>query len=144
LAAQVDVISPQLDASTRTCEVVIRFDNARGRLRPGMYVRAEIAGFIYPQTLMVPGVAVLSRDDRPLVFKLDGNRAQWLYVDTGRQNDDWIEIEQVHSGGSLTPGDRVIVSDHLTLAHEAKIKVRRTRSPLDRWSFASADVGQPP
>lgn len=138
--AKVDVIAPTLDAATRTCQVLIRFANPGGRLRAGMFVRTQIAGFIYPQRLLVPAEAVLTRDDRTLVFKVNGDRAQWLYVDTGPGNDQWVEITAVAAGGSLTPGDRVVVSDHLTLAHEAKIKVRATRPVHDRWSAAPQGV----
>ncbi|MBM3318715.1 MAG: efflux RND transporter periplasmic adaptor subunit [Candidatus Eisenbacteria bacterium] len=134
LEARVDVISPRLDESSRTCEVLVRFDNDQARFRPGMFARAEIAGWVHHDRLQVPKEAVLVRDDRPLVFKVAGDRAQWLYVDTGLENDDWIEIRAVHSGGSLQPGDRVVVSDHLTLAHEAKLDVQRTLPPRDRWA----------
>ena len=138
LQAKVDVLSPSLDTASRTCEVLIRFANPDGRYRPGMFVRAQIAGFVYPDRLMVPKAAVLIRDDRPLVFKRDGDRAKWLYVTTGLENDEWVEIKAVHSGGSLAPGEEVVVSDHLTLAHEAKIKVRHTVDGADRWAFAAA------
>jgi multidrug efflux pump subunit AcrA (membrane-fusion protein) len=141
LEATVDVISPRLDAQSRTCECIIRFRNEGGRFRPGMFARAEIAGFIYPGRMMVPRAAVLIRDDRPLVFKVVGDRAHWLYVTTGLENDNWIEITAVHSGGSLAPGEQVVVSDHLTLAHEAKIDIRKVEPPVDRWAFALA--GEP-
>lgn len=140
--ADVDVISPSLDPQSRTCECIIRFPNGQGRFRPGMFVRAEIAGFIHPGRLMVPRNAVLIRDDRPLVFKVVGDQAHWLYVTTGLENDSWMEIKEVHSGGSLSPGDQVVVSDHLTLAHEAKISIRRTVPPADRWDFVSAPGGE--
>lgn len=141
LRAHVDVISPQLNEGSRTCEVIIRFDNPQGRFRPGMFVQAEIAGWVYNDRLQVPKAAVLMRDNRPLVFKVNEGRAQWLYVDIGLQNNDWIEILKVHSGGSLAAGERVVVSDHLTLAHEAKIKVRKTLPPQDRWDLAAAVAG---
>lgn len=137
LAATVDVVSPRLDEGSRTCEVLIRFRNDRGRYLPGMFVRAEIAGWVYTDRLQVPKEAVLVRDDRPLVFKVQGDRAQWLYVDTGLENEEWVEITGVHSGGSLVPGEHVVVSDHLTLAHEAKLDVQRTRPPRDRWASGS-------
>jgi RND family efflux transporter MFP subunit len=142
LKARVDVISPQLDEASRTCQIIIRFDNPEDRFRPGMFVRAEIAGRIYPDKLCVPKAAVLTRDNRPLVFKVQEDRAQWLYIDTGLENDRWVEILKVHSGGSLALGDRVVVSDHLTLAHEAKIKIRRTRPAEDRWAFAPQATSQ--
>ncbi|MFH1843581.1 MAG: efflux RND transporter periplasmic adaptor subunit [bacterium] len=141
LQTEVDVISPQLDETSRTCQVIIRFDNPDDRYRPGMFVRAEIAGWIYTDKLQVPKAAVLSRDNRTLVFKVNGERAQWLYVDIGLKNDSWVEILKVHSGGSLAPGEQVVVSDHLTLAHEAKIDIRKTLPPTDRWDFAVASAG---
>jgi len=136
LLARVDVISPTLDAASRTCEVIVRFTNEDDRFRPGMFCRAEIAGFIHHDKLMVPKSSLLIRDDRPLVFKRNDDRAQWLYVTTGLQNDQWVEILQVHSGGSLAPDEQVVVSDHLTLSHEALIKVRKTVPPANRWAFA--------
>ncbi len=139
LLATVDVISPSLDAASRTCEVIIRFENKSGRLRPGMFCRAEVAGFMHHEKLMVPKAAILIRDDRPLVFKRNDDRAQWLYVTTGLQNDHWVEIKQVHSGGSLAPGEEVVVSDHLTLSHEALISIRKTVPPVNRWAFAHSD-----
>jgi len=140
LQAIVDVISPTLDEATRTCEVIVRFENTTDRFRPGMFVRAQIAGWVFTDRLLVPKSALLVRDNRPLVFKKDDDRAKWLYVDTGLENDDWVEILKVHSGGSLTPGDEIIVSDHLTLAHEAKIKVRKRVTAVDRWSFADLEA----
>ncbi len=141
LQARIDVISPTLDAATRTCEVIIRFENPEGKYRPGMFVRTRIAGWVYPDKLLVPKSAILIRDNRTLVFKKDEDRAKWLYVDTGLQNDDWVEILAVHSGGSLSPGEEVVVSDHLTLAHEAKIKVRKRIPPTNRWGFADFGEG---
>jgi len=140
LQAAIDVISPTLDAATRTCEILIRFDNPAGRFRPGMFVRAQIAGIVYRDKLLAPKSALLIRDNRPLVFKKEDDRARWLYVDVGVQNEEWVEILKVHSGGSLAPGDEVVVSDHLTLAHEAKIKIRKRIKPFDRWDFASEAI----
>ncbi len=137
LRAVIDVISPTLDQTTRTCEILIRFKNPEGRFRPGMFVRSQIAGIIYQDKLLAPKAALLIRDNRPLVFKKEGDRARWLYVDIGLENEQWVEILKVHSGGSLSPGDEVVVSDHLTLAHEAKIKVRKTIAPDDKWDFAN-------
>ena len=138
IRAVIDVISPVLDETSRTCQVIIRFPNTGRKYRPGMFVRAEIAARIHTDRLLVPREAVLMRDDRALVFKVTSEpRAQWLYVDTGLDNSEWIEILKVHSGGSLAEGDKVVVSDHLTLAHEAKLKIRKTVPASDRWAFAA-------
>jgi RND family efflux transporter MFP subunit len=129
----VDVVSPQFDRETRTCQVLLRVKNDDGRLRPGRFARALISGERFSDRLLVPREAILMRDDRPLLFKVEGDRAKWLYVVTGESNDHLVEITSVLQGGTLDPDDRVIVSDHLTLAHDAKIKVRKTIPLSDPW-----------
>jgi RND family efflux transporter MFP subunit len=133
LSVVVDVVSPQFDPATRTCQVLIRLKNEQGRLRPGMFARALIAGERFEDRLLVPREAILTRDGRPLLFKVEDGRAKWLYVALGESNDHMVEITSVVQGGTLEPGDRVIVSDHLTLAHDAKVKVRKTLPAADPW-----------
>jgi hypothetical protein len=99
-----------------------------------MFVRASIAGEIHPDLLLVPREAILTRDGRPLLFKVEEDRAKWLYVRIGLANDFLVEIERVLQGGTLEPGDQVVVSEHLTLAHEALVKVRRTVDSPDPWA----------
>jgi RND family efflux transporter MFP subunit len=130
---KVDVVSPQFNRETRTCQVLMRLKNEQGRLRPGMFARALVAGERFEGRLLVPRAAILTRDGRPLLFKVEDNRAKWLYVELGVSNDYMIEVTGVLQGGTLDPDDRVIVSDHLTLAHDAKIKVRKTLPPADPW-----------
>lgn len=138
---KVDVVSPQFNRDTRTCEVLMRLKNAQGRLRPGMFARALIAGERFEQRLLVPREAILTRDGRPLLFKVEDGRAKWLYVELGESNDYMVEVTGVLQGGTLEPDDKVIVSDHLTLAHDAKIKVRKTLPPSDPW-LETAQAGE--
>jgi RND family efflux transporter MFP subunit len=139
LQVQVDVVSPQFDRDSRTCEVLIRLKDESGRIRPGMFVRALIAGQTFRDRLLVPREAILTRDDRPLLFKEEDGRAKWLYVTLGEQNEDLVEIKKVLQGGQLAPGDKVIVSDHLTLTHDAKIKIKKTLPVTDPWISLSRE-----
>ncbi len=129
----VDVVSPQFDRETRTCRVLLRVKNDDGRMRPGMFARSLIAGERFEDRLLVPREAILTRDDRPLLFKVEGDRAKWLYVELGESNDQLVAVRSVLQGGTLDPGDRVVVSEHLTLAHDAKVKVRKTVPMTDPW-----------
>ena len=133
LLATVDVISPTIDSDSRTCQILIRYKSEDGRLRPGMFVRASIAGQSFPDRLLVPREAILTRDGRPLLFRVDGNRAKWVYVTLGLQNDHSVEIARVLQGGPVEAGTQVIVSDHLTLTDEGKIKVKKVRDFADPW-----------
>ncbi|MCA9758507.1 MAG: efflux RND transporter periplasmic adaptor subunit [Candidatus Eisenbacteria bacterium] len=139
LDAKVDVISPRIDSTTRTCEVLIRYTSEDGRVRPGMFVRASIAGQTLKDRLLVPREAILTRDGRPLLFRVDGDRSRWVYVTLGEQNDYVVEIKSVLQGGPLNPGTKVVVSDHLTLTDEAKIKIRKTRPISDPWSRSGTE-----
>jgi multidrug efflux pump subunit AcrA (membrane-fusion protein) len=137
LPITVDVISPRFDRDSRTCQVLLRLENPTGKIRPGMYVRAIISGQRFPERLLVPKEAILTRDGRPLLFKVEDKRAKWVYLSLGRQNDDVVEIDQVLQGGSLSPGDLVIINNHLTLSHEAKVKVKKTVPVRDPWSHVN-------
>ncbi|MFH1754455.1 MAG: efflux RND transporter periplasmic adaptor subunit [Candidatus Latescibacterota bacterium] len=137
LQVQVDVISPQFDRDTRTCQVLLRFKSEQGRVRPGMFVRAIIAGETFAKRLLVPKEAILTRDGRPLLFKVEEERSKWLYLKLGKRNDYLVEVESVLQGGTLAPGDLVIVSDHLTLAHDAKVKVKKIVGISDPWNSGS-------
>jgi membrane fusion protein (multidrug efflux system) len=130
----VDVVSPQFERTSRTCDVRLRLPDTAGRVKPGMFVRAVIAGETLGNRLLVPREAILTRDARPLLFKVEDDRAVWLYVGLGRQNDDVVEIQQVLQGGTLAEGDLVVVSNHLTLSHDAKVKVKDTLPLSDPWS----------
>jgi membrane fusion protein (multidrug efflux system) len=130
----VDVISPRFDRDSRTCQVLLRLENPTGKIRPGMYVRAIVSGQRFPNRLLVPKEAILTRDGRPLLFKVEDKRAKWVYLQLGRQNDDVVEIDQVLQGGSLSPGDLVIVNNHLTLSHDAAVTVKKTVPIRDPWS----------
>jgi RND family efflux transporter MFP subunit len=125
LRVHVDVMSPEIDTESRTCELLMRFESKEGRVRPGMFARASIAGEIYPDRILVPREAVLMRDNRPLLFKVVDDHAEWVYITTGLSNDHLVEVAKVLQGGPLDPGTPVVVSDHLTLTHQAKVKIRR-------------------
>jgi membrane fusion protein (multidrug efflux system) len=130
LRVQVDVLSPEIDSQSRTCQVLLRFENPEGTIRPGMFVRASIAARVYPDRILVPREAVLTREGRPLVFKVVDGRAEWVYVKLGLSNDRVMEIARVLQGGPLEPGSQVIVSDHLTLSHQAPIRVGKVVEPV--------------
>ncbi len=137
---QVDVIDPEVAADTRTCRVLLRMSSAEHRVKPGMFVRASIAGEVFEDRLLVPREAIVTRDGRPVLFKVEDDRALWVYVQLGRQNEDLVEIARVDQGGPLDPGTEVVVSNHLTMTHNAKIRVKETIEVPDPWgSDDSAD-----
>jgi len=133
------VISPQVDTESRTCQVLLRIRSEDGRVKPGMFVRASLAGEIYRDKLIVPRAAILTRSQRPMLFKVEGDRSRWVYVELGAQNEYAVEIKRVVQGGPLEPGTQVVTGNHLTLTHDAKIKVKKVEPLEDPWSQSEAD-----
>jgi multidrug efflux pump subunit AcrA (membrane-fusion protein) len=133
IPAAVDVISPRIDPESRTCQVLVRLRSDDGKIKPGMFVRTSIAGEVYPDKLVVPREAILTRDGRPLLFRVEDGRAKWVYVELGLRNDHAVEIASVVQGGPVEDGTPVVIDNHLTLTHDAKVKVRRTEPLVDPW-----------
>jgi len=133
IPAAVDVISPRIEPESRTCQVLVRLRSADGKIKPGMFVRTSIAGEVYPEKLVVPREAILTRDGRPLLFRVEDGRAKWVYVELGLRNDHVVEIASVVQGGPVEDGTPVVIDNHLTLTHDAKVKVRRTEPLVDPW-----------
>lgn len=72
---RVSAVSSMIDATSRTFVVEVAMDNADGRLRPGMFVRAEFVVESTNDALLIPNSALHIRDGRTVVFVLDGERA---------------------------------------------------------------------
>ena len=117
-AGAVKAISPVVDSESGTCRILIQMDNPAQRIKPGMFARLAIGVESFQQRLLIPRDALLIRDDRKLVFVHQDGLAQWRYVKTGLENDDFIEITE-----GLEAGEELIVSGHYNLAHEAKVVV---------------------
>ena len=141
IPVQVDVIDPEVASDSRTCRVLLRLRSDEQRVKPGMFVRAWIAGEVLEDRLLVPREAIVSRDGRPVLFRVEDDRAKWVYVQLGRQNDQLVEIARIDQGGPLEPGSQVIVSNHLTMTHDAKIRVKETIEVPDLWDASTAGSG---
>ena len=116
----VEAISPLVDTETKTLEAVVSLPNPELRLRPGMSAQVSLDTEIVRDRVLVPAAAVLLRQERPLVFVVRGDRAQWVYIQRGRDNGEWVEVLD-----GVQPGDEVIVSGHFSLAHDALVRVVR-------------------
>jgi len=112
-------IYPTVDEDSGTGYVEAELPNPGGRLKPGMYAEALIEGTSYENRIAVPDEAIVSRDERTLVFVIQGGRAQWSYVTLGREGDDWREVTS-----GVSEGDTVAVTGNITLAHDVPVRVR--------------------
>jgi membrane fusion protein, multidrug efflux system len=120
---RIAAILPIVDSATRAGRAVIR--TGGGVLRPGMYADIRLEASRLPNRIIVPARAVIERDGRPLVFVVKEGRAQWVYIFPGRSNGAETEVLPDSATGQipLKPGDIVLVEGHLTLTHDAPVRV---------------------
>jgi HlyD family secretion protein len=132
VAGTVIAILPLVDSTTRAGRAFVRA-RTDGTLRPGMYADVRLEAQRLTNRRLVPTRAIIERDGRPLVFVVRNGRAQWTYVQPGRSNGTVTEIlpDSVSGQIPVEPGDQVIVEGHLTLIHDAPVRVvaARERSP---------------
>ena len=91
-----------------------------GGLMDGMNVKVMVVKEI-PDQLVVPKSAVLLRDNQEVLFKcVSDSIAFWTYVQTTAENTtSYAVIAHPDKGAKLEPGDTVIISGNLNLAHES-------------------------
>ncbi|MBN1969211.1 MAG: efflux RND transporter periplasmic adaptor subunit [Candidatus Delongbacteria bacterium] len=111
-------INPMLEENSSTCKVTISIKNENLIIKPGMSANVSIEGKIYKDRLLVPRSAILVRDNRKLLFRVEGDLAKWIYVTTGKENVDFIEVLD-----KIEVNDEIVVSNNYTLAHDAQVKV---------------------
>lgn len=118
--ATVTIVAPTVDPQSRTLRVRGELSNADGRLRPGLFARADLGIAVRPGALMVPEEAILQRADGSVVFRLVGaDRVERRVISTGMHDGGAVEVL-----GGLTAGDRVVTRGHTALVDGAKVEVR--------------------
>ena len=124
IIGRIAAVLPMIDTTTRSGRAFVRVPG-NPLLRPGMYADVRLEATRLTKRRLVPARAIIERDGRPLVFVVKDNRAQWVYVNPGRTNGSETEILP-DSGTGIIPvnvGDLVVVEGHLTLTHDAPVRV---------------------
>lgn len=124
LRGRVTAILPLVDSTSRAARVLVELPGD-GVLRPGMSADVRLETATLKGRLLVPVSAVIERDGRPLVFVVRDGRAQWTYVTPGRSNGDRVEVlpDSAAAVAPVAPGDTVLTGGHLTLTHDAPVRV---------------------
>jgi len=95
-----------------------------GMLLDGMNVKVLIRNEV-PGKLVVPKPAVLLRQNQEVLFLYKSGEAYWTYVKIELENSDSYAVTaNKDRGATLEPGDTVIISGNLNLAHESKVEIR--------------------
>ncbi len=111
-------LSPAISAETRTFKGRIDIDNPSLKLKPGMFVNADIIITKKENTIVVPKELVLRNNDSQYVFVIDKSIAKQREVTTGIENGNNIEILS-----GLSKDDRLVVKGFETLKDNSKVRV---------------------
>lgn len=95
--------------------------NNPGGYMEGMNVKVSIKKAI-PNRLVVPKKAVVLRQNREVLFRYTSDTAYWTYVEVLDENENQYAVTAAE-GASLEPGDTIIISNNLNLAHEAEVEI---------------------
>jgi membrane fusion protein (multidrug efflux system) len=142
--ATVHVVSPRIDPATRTLRVKALVENAEGKLRPGLFARADLGVAVRESVPMIPEQAVLQRSDGSVVFVVrDGNRAERRQVRLGVFRGGLAEVTE-----GVLVGEQVIVRGSSRLVDGSMVDLRRADGApietLDAEGLAPAVAGSPP
>jgi len=119
----VDYVYPELDPTTRTLKVRLRFDNETEALRPNMFARVTIDGTSTGDVVHVPREALIRGGsvDR-VVVDLGGGRFASQPVKVGIESGDRIAIRE-----GLSAGDRIVISGQFLIDSESNIDAALSR-----------------
>ena len=118
--ARVSVISPTIDPRTRTLRVKAALQNVDGRLRPGLFARADLGVNRRSGVKLVPEEAILRRADGAVVFRLiEDSRVERRVIKSGRHREGKVEVLKGLAGDHV-----VVVRGHTGLVDGARVAVR--------------------
>lgn len=124
----------QIDTRLGTQQLRAEFDNAKGQLLPGQFVRAQLVAGQRDNVFLVPQTAVMEAEAGYMLFVMDKEgKAALRPVQLG----DWIGSDWMVLGG-LAAGDRVIVDNLLKLRPGVPV------SPLAPGQGKPAESGTAP
>lgn len=111
-------IAPTADRATRTFATEVEIDNAAGRLRPGMTVRAMLVRDRFENAVSIPLFCVLSMENQHFVAVERDGVAELRAVELGR-----VQGDRVHVRAGLAPGDHLIIEGHRDLRIGQPVRV---------------------
>jgi RND family efflux transporter MFP subunit len=114
---QLAAIAPEVDQKNRHFRIEVRVANPQGSLLAGMYATARVVVASAEQALTVPREAIVTRDGKRVVLKVDGEHVTPAPIVEGLTDG---QLVQVVSG--LNDGDQVVADARRQLPPDARVK----------------------
>ncbi|MCR9258055.1 MAG: efflux RND transporter periplasmic adaptor subunit [Alphaproteobacteria bacterium] len=118
---EIDYVYPELDKTTRTLPVRLRFDNDAGLLRPNMYGSVSLAPRQTEEVVTVPSEAVIRTGRADRVILRTGERTFKPRLVTMGLRDNFGEGARTEIVQGLAPGDVVVASAQFLIDSESAL-----------------------
>lgn len=120
LKGLVTELSPAISTETRTFKGKLTIDNPDLKLRPGMFVKADIVVAQKDSAVVIPKNIMLSSGRGKVIFVVDQSTAMERRITTGIENQEYAEVIS-----GLKENDRLVIKGFETLRNNSKVKVIR-------------------
>jgi HlyD family secretion protein len=114
---QLAAIAPEVDERNRHFKIDVRVPNPSRALLSGMYATARIVEATTTNAVLVPKEAVMTRDGKRVVLKVEGDAVSTVEVVEGTSDGTRIQITK-----GLVSGDTVIADARRQLPAGARVR----------------------
>jgi RND family efflux transporter MFP subunit len=106
------------EAHNYAVRILIKNTEPSTLLKVGMYGTALMNKGLKQQALVIPRAALLGSAKNPQVFIVKNNKAILQNIQTGRSNNEYVEVLQ-----GIQQGDEVVTGGHINLADQSNVQV---------------------
>jgi membrane fusion protein (multidrug efflux system) len=130
---KIAVINPEVDVGTRNVRIRATFENADGRLTPGMFANIEVVSNEKRSVTFIPATAIIFAPYGDSVFVVEEKKdptgktttvAHQKFVRLGERRGDFIAVES-----GLSKGETIVSNGAFKLRNGMAIAVNDTGAP---------------
>jgi membrane fusion protein (multidrug efflux system) len=118
LKAQINELSPVVNIETRTFKGKVLINNPDYKLRPGMFVKADIEVDRRDSAIVIPKEIIVSGARGKTVFVIERGTSQARIIRIGLENEKSVEVLE-----GLRRNDRVVTKGYETLRNNSRVKI---------------------
>ena len=118
LKGVISEISPAISSETRTFRGKVLIDNTALKLRPGMFVKADVIIDSADDVIIIPKDVIQTARNRKYVYIVERNLAVMRTIITGIEDDDNVQVLE-----GLYENDNLIIRGYATLRENSRVRV---------------------
>lgn len=120
LKGVISELSPAISTDTRTFKGKILISNEDLKLRPGMFVKADIVVDKAESSIIIPKEVIQSTRRHKYVYIVEKNTAIQRNITIGLEDETFVEVLE-----GLNENDNLVVRGYETLRDNSKVKVQK-------------------